>query len=100
MLYWSPSKTVKTTPGAADATDNAGVSGVMPLRPDRTLVSRTVEPAARSVRYRFGIPSGVAMKNSDRPSAENSGLVLRPDGKPARSEEHTSELQSPCNLVC
>src|SRR3989454_11051070 len=21
-------------------------------------------------------------------------------GKPARSEEHTSELQSPCNLVC
>src|SRR2546426_1899031 len=22
------------------------------------------------------------------------------DGRPARSEEHTSELQSPCNLVC
>src|SRR5256885_14166680 len=25
-------------------------------------------------------------------------LLLRP--RPARSEEHTSELQSPCNLVC
>src|SRR6478735_10735598 len=23
-----------------------------------------------------------------------------PDGRPPRSEEHTSELQSPCNLVC
>src|SRR5256885_16131090 len=23
-----------------------------------------------------------------------------PDRQPARSEEHTSELQSPCNLVC
>src|SRR2546426_2584759 len=25
---------------------------------------------------------------------------LPPDGGHARSEEHTSELQSPCNLVC
>src|SRR2546426_8859684 len=24
----------------------------------------------------------------------------RPRGAPPRSEEHTSELQSPCNLVC
>src|SRR5256885_8428681 len=26
--------------------------------------------------------------------------VRRDDGQAARSEEHTSELQSPCNLVC
>src|SRR5256885_4807911 len=26
--------------------------------------------------------------------------VVRTRGRPARSEEHTSELQSPCNLVC
>src|SRR5256885_5918385 len=26
--------------------------------------------------------------------------VLHGDGNPVRSEEHTSELQSPCNLVC
>src|SRR2546426_8637037 len=27
-------------------------------------------------------------------------LALRTDRGPKRSEEHTSELQSPCNLVC
>src|SRR5256885_6136263 len=26
--------------------------------------------------------------------------LARVQGSPARSEEHTSELQSPCNLVC
>src|SRR6266850_6243694 len=26
--------------------------------------------------------------------------ALRPARRPDRSEEHTSELQSPCNLVC
>src|SRR5256885_6467990 len=28
------------------------------------------------------------------------GLALSGDGRLVRSEEHTSELQSPCNLVC
>src|SRR5256885_10043812 len=28
------------------------------------------------------------------------GDCLLPGGKAVRSEEHTSELQSPCNLVC
>src|ERR1039457_7494140 len=28
------------------------------------------------------------------------GLRLRREGRYDRSEEHTSELQSPCNLVC
>jgi hypothetical protein len=41
---------VKTTPGAAAATDNAGVSGVMPLTPEVTFVSRAVVPAERFVR--------------------------------------------------
>src|SRR6266446_8363588 len=27
-------------------------------------------------------------------------VVGRATGRPVRSEEHTSELQSPCNLVC
>src|SRR2546426_8836985 len=39
-----------------------------------------------------------------RPSAwkyEYSGLMSSPlNGENSRSEEHTSELQSPCNLVC
>src|SRR2546426_1341458 len=29
-----------------------------------------------------------------------TGVYLRADGRVPRSEEHTSELQSPCNLVC
>src|SRR5205807_9136167 len=48
----------------------------------------------------------------DRPLATNlrfkqrlgiwvvTGLGYLPGGREARSEEHTSELQSPCNLVC
>src|SRR5256885_10446084 len=28
------------------------------------------------------------------------GIEIRPLSFPPRSEEHTSELQSPCNLVC
>src|SRR5256885_3203829 len=37
-----------------------------------------------------------------RPHARGVGAprALRPRGRRERSEEHTSELQSPCNLVC
>src|SRR5688500_19614523 len=36
------------------------------------------------------------------PARHNQGTSLRPRCRAARprSEEHTSELQSPCNLVC
>src|SRR5256885_8740795 len=41
---------------------------------------------------------------SARPAApsgrEVGGSAPRPARRPVRSEEHTSELQSPCNLVC
>src|SRR2546426_5843059 len=30
----------------------------------------------------------------------SGGAAVRVDGAVQRSEEHTSELQSPCNLVC
>src|ERR1022692_1206076 len=33
-------------------------------------------------------------------SAENDSRIYRPGEFENRSEEHTSELQSPCNLVC
>src|SRR5256885_6496245 len=32
--------------------------------------------------------------------AQKQAMVLKRRGCTARSEEHTSELQSPCNLVC
>src|SRR5688500_19388792 len=35
-----------------------------------------------------------------RPSATPSSASYRKLSEPPRSEEHTSELQSPCNLVC
>src|SRR5205807_9989346 len=39
--------------------------------------------------------------DSARVLAQVARQVLDPDpGPAARSEEHTSELQSPCNLVC
>src|SRR2546426_5874556 len=59
-------------------------------------------PCARGV-------SGRMLRFSHRPfecSAARNGIPPGPerrDGEPAaaiRSEEHTSELQSPCNLVC
>src|SRR5256885_6989035 len=34
------------------------------------------------------------------PAASRHSAILRPKRRTDRSEEHTSELQSPCNLVC
>src|SRR5256885_12546132 len=33
-------------------------------------------------------------------AADAAGALRRRESRPGRSEEHTSELQSPCNLVC
>src|SRR5256885_12050282 len=41
---------------------------------------------------REGTPSGLSTMSTGVPSAMH--------GMSSRSEEHTSELQSPCNLVC
>src|SRR5688500_19735569 len=38
--------------------------------------------------------------NATRNAASREIGALMKDGKRDRSEEHTSELQSPCNLVC
>src|SRR5688500_19661058 len=45
---------------------------------------RCCRPSARAEWERSGLPSGVTV----------ASIVA------SRSEEHTSELQSPCNLVC
>src|SRR2546426_6153292 len=43
----------------------------------------------------------VAPSRRGGPAALPRAVPDRPGGlSPARSEEHTSELQSPCNLVC
>src|SRR5256885_9124071 len=38
--------------------------------------------------------------NSADPNGSISAFNVTPTGGLVRSEEHTSELQSPCNLVC
>src|SRR5256885_17220930 len=58
-----------------------------------------ISPTIHAVR---GVRSGVVQRSSRR--CRNSPLLpsrkcARISTKP-RSEEHTSELQSPCNLVC
>src|SRR5688500_19124272 len=52
--------------------------------------------------------ANISVTDSERETliknSELAGLLAVPDAKPIafdiRSEEHTSELQSPCNLVC
>src|SRR6266446_8458384 len=69
---------------------------------DRDQVIARIEPAG-----------GVRSRSTDHSGwlddLERRGVVRRGDGhlprgwlerRPKRSEEHTSELQSPCNLVC
>src|SRR3989454_8924812 len=55
---------------------------------------------ASSARYAAGIGS-----LTSNPDGADTGLLRADPGftvpiSPSRSEEHTSELQSPCNLVC
>src|SRR2546426_3424745 len=50
-------------------------------------------------RSRRGDPRGVRCQPLRRPAAPRLGPRRRVPRYP-RSEEHTSELQSPCNLVC
>src|SRR5205807_8457583 len=67
--------------------------------------STVYSPACRT-RWRYP-PADICLSNrtirrnrsSTRPPRRNSPKRLQRRARP-RSEEHTSELQSPCNLVC
>src|SRR3989454_2591848 len=66
------------------------VPGVHVLVHQRARRTRAAGGSAWPVRERAGLPQ----------SARPPGRAHRPPDPRARSEEHTSELQSPCNLVC
>src|SRR2546426_5316395 len=45
-------------------------------------------------------PDPLLVLPAERRAGEQRHMVERDDASVLRSEEHTSELQSPCNLVC
>src|SRR5256885_8260824 len=49
---------------------------------------------------RLGHDGGLARAALRRPRGSGAGAGRPVSGRRVRSEEHTSELQSPCNLVC
>src|SRR5256885_8014269 len=79
-------------------------------RPPRsTLFPYTTLFRSRALCFQYGAysPENAGTKytpplsSTERASASTSELVpIRPRLSRSRSEEHTSELQSPCNLVC
>src|SRR5256885_17048597 len=52
----------------------------------------------RSIKRKMGSTEAVKLGDKELTPQEISSLILRQLVE--RSEEHTSELQSPCNLVC
>src|SRR5207248_10588505 len=56
-------------------------------------------PGPRGVRFPSAAPLGPALVVAAAP-AGRPGRSRRPTGAATRSEEHTSELQSPYDLVC
>src|SRR3989454_4029750 len=69
------------------------------LFPYTTLFRSDVYAGARAfqlARRRASSASGTSRSNRRR----SASIVMRSPSCTRRSEEHTSELQSPCNLVC
>src|SRR5205807_8932048 len=78
------------------ATRHGGAGDRHRLPIERVRRCRPVDLSAR--RVAFGIALVCEQRKSGRAN-EKSGGERSVDGV-SRSEEHTSELQSPCNLVC
>src|SRR5256885_10683524 len=57
----------------------------------RSVLSRSMRSAARG----FWLPTPVSIRITLPPACSTQSWIVT-----IRSEEHTSELQSPCNLVC
>src|SRR5256885_11044603 len=67
-------------------------------RPSNSAARITLLPVFMSVRVIRPPPNAAPSATTSRPCPSNTIPLDMPLGE--RSEEHTSELQSPCNLVC
>src|SRR2546426_9270760 len=77
--------------------DGVRVLVVNDMRPVRQVVTDILECAGATVTAVDSAEDALEVLQRERPNVLLSDLSM-PEGK--RSEEHTSELQSPCNLVC
>src|SRR2546426_6973024 len=99
-----PEKSMKTTTAVACRTA-AGTDGVQPVVRSRTGVVRARSQSISPRRDSTTILRLVLAVHRDlRPQLQCREFGVLPEGErwqeSTRSEEHTSELQSPCNLVC
>src|SRR5256885_4183165 len=66
-----------------------------------TTLFRSATKTPRCEEYTISPPTEISpCRGLSRPAMERNVVVLPQPLGPRRSEEHTSELQSPCNLVC
>src|SRR2546426_4207919 len=65
-----------------------------------TTLFRSIEPRVRHRRLAHGDQLVATAPHADRHSIHPGLSWLALSVSDSRSEEHTSELQSPCNLVC
>src|SRR3989454_11301410 len=103
-VYWKPIQT-----GTLEGSDRVTVMRLAGIGTDRTLdeLYKFVPPVSPDLAARWaGVEIDLGRINmpssliNDWLIVEGAGGVLVPINQKQRSEEHTSELQSPCNLVC
>src|SRR2546426_3519531 len=86
------STTDRPAPAVATASDSPGASGTLKLRALSARVSTASNHTGGSVEH---------LREIVGRTGGGPAKMYRPRrAPPVRSEEHTSELQSPCNLVC
>src|SRR5256885_16486947 len=76
--------------------DALPIWAVRRLKLDFGIVTALTGLSALEVLDSRGNPTVAVTAHTDK----GSGRAIVPSGASTRSEEHTSELQSPCNLVC
>src|SRR5205807_8040843 len=95
-----PARSVYSTPTATPETPTLSLHDALPI----SFLALIGAGFASGAKPRVGIAHGKGAIDLDgafgTSALDGGGLYLGREGRWGRSEEHTSELQSPCNLVC